>query len=206
MGQLWLRSLISSSCPPGRKQVVGAARVLLLMTTPARDQGVQWADHEEAIPATLTVAGARYGLLVSLLSHLQREPQIVPFTDLLSTMFKQPTKWLPENVGSVLLLLGQASTKQFLKTICSADEVSHAFTGLALMTARFRRPFTSLFLRLHDIVECVQEEEDRDAVLTAIWRSLTQCASSESLNKQEKTGRRRVECTSSRWSRRLARR
>ena len=43
--RLWLRSLISFSCPPGRKQVVGAARVLLLMTTPARDQGVQWADH-----------------------------------------------------------------------------------------------------------------------------------------------------------------
>ena len=130
--------------------------------------------QEEAIPATLTVAAARYGLLVSLLHHLQREPQIVPFTELLSTLFKQPTKWLPENVGSVLLLLGQASTKQFLKTICSADEVAHAFTGLALMTSRFRRPFTSLFHRLDEIVECVQEEEDRDAVLTAIWRSLTQ--------------------------------
>ena len=120
------------------------------------------------------MASARYGLLVSQLHHLQREPQILSLTDLLSTLFKQPTKWLPENVGSVLLLLGQASTKQFLKTICSADEVSHAFTGLALMTSRFRRPFTSLFLRLHEIVECVQEEEDRDAVLTAIWRSLTQ--------------------------------
>ena len=120
------------------------------------------------------MAGARYGLLVSLLHHLQREPQIVPFTELLSTLFKQPTKWLPENVGSVLLLLGQASTKQFLKTISSAEEVAHAFTGLALMTSRFRRPFTSLFHRLDEIVECVQEEEDRDAVLTAIWRSLTQ--------------------------------
>ena len=42
--RLWLRSLISS-CPPGRNQVVAAARILLLMTTPARDQGVQWADH-----------------------------------------------------------------------------------------------------------------------------------------------------------------
>ena len=43
--RLWLRSLISSFCPPGRNQVVAAARILLLMTTPARDQGVQWADH-----------------------------------------------------------------------------------------------------------------------------------------------------------------
>ena len=42
--RLWLRCLISS-CPPGRNQVVAAARILLLMTTPARDQGVQWADH-----------------------------------------------------------------------------------------------------------------------------------------------------------------
>ena len=120
------------------------------------------------------MASARYGLLVSQLHHLQREPQILSLTDLLSTLFKQPTKWLPENVGSVLLLLGQASTKRFLKSICSADEVAHAFTGLALMTSRFRRPFTSLFHRLNEIVECVQEEEDRDAVLTAIWRSLTQ--------------------------------
>ena len=119
------------------------------------------------------MASARYGLLVSQLHHLQREPRILSLTDLLSTLFKQPTKWLPENVGSVLLLLGQASTKRFLKSICSVDEVAHAFTGLALMTSRFRRPFASLFHRLDEIVECVQEE-DRDAVLTAIWRSLTQ--------------------------------
>ena len=119
------------------------------------------------------MASARYGLLVSQLHHLQREPQILSLTDFLSTLFKQPTKWLPENVGSVLLLLGQASTKRFLKSICSADEVAHAFTGLALMTSRFRRPFTSLFHCPYEIVECVQEE-DRDAVLTAIWRSLTQ--------------------------------
>jgi len=144
------------------------------MTTPVRDQGVQWADHEEAFPATLTVASARYGLLVSLLHHLQREPQILSLTDLLSTLFKQPTKWLPENVGSVLLLLGQASTKRFLKSICSADEVAHAFTGLALMTARFRRPFISLFHRLDEVVECAEEEQERDALFTAIWRSLTQ--------------------------------
>merc|ERR1719282_2125412 len=170
--RLWLRSLIS--CPPGRNQVVAAARILLLMTTPARDQGVQWVDHEEAIPATLTVASARYGLLVSQLHHLQREPQILSLADLLSTLFKQPTKWLPENVGSVLLLLGQASTKRFLKSICSADEVAHAFTGLALMTARFRRPFISLFHRLDEVVECAEEEQESDAVFTAIWRSLTQ--------------------------------
>ena len=184
------------------------------------------------------MASARYGLLVSQLHHLQREPQILSLTDLLSTLFKQPTKWLPENVGSVLLLLGQASTKRFLKSICSADEVAHAFTGLALMTARFRRPFISLFHRLDEVVECAEEEQERDAVFTAIWRSLTQvglipsvalflyvdvhtricksyvpikqlinllvwirkCASSELLNKQGKTGRKRVGCTSSRWS------
>ena len=130
--------------------------------------------QEEAIPASLTVASARYGLLVSQLHHLQREPQILSLADLLSTLFKQPTKWLPENVGSVLLLLGQASTKRFLKSICSADEVAHAFTGLALMTARFRRPFISLFHRLDEVVECAEEEQERDALFTAIWRSLTQ--------------------------------
>merc|ERR1712013_895720 len=80
----------------------------------------------------------------------------------------QPTKWLPENVGSVLLLLGQASTKQFLKTICTADEVAHAFTGLALMTARFRRPFISLFHRLdQDHLETVVPQVGREVVV--LW-------------------------------------
>ena len=94
-------------------------------------------------------------------------------------MFKQPTRWLPENVGSVLLLLGQAATKQFLlqAVVTSAEEVAHAFTGLALMTARFRRPFAAVFHRLDDLVEGVEEGEERDAVLSAIWRSLTQAGS-----------------------------
>ena len=43
--RLWIRYLVTFSCPPGRNQVVGMARLLLLMTTPARDQGVQWVDH-----------------------------------------------------------------------------------------------------------------------------------------------------------------
>ena len=132
--------------------------------------------QEEAIPATLTVASARYGLLVSQLHHLSHHPQILPRTDLLAAMFKQPTRWLPENVGSVLLLLGHAATNQFLMqaVVTSAEEVAHAFTGLALMTARFRRPFTALFHRLDDLVEGVEEGERRDAVLSAIWRSLAE--------------------------------
>ena len=134
--------------------------------------------QEEAIPATMAVASARYGLLVSQLHHLSNQPQILPLADLLAAMFKQPTRWLPENVGSVLLLLGQVATKQFLlqAVVTSAEEVAHAFTGLALMTARFRRPFTAVFHRLDDLVEGV-EEEGRDAVLSAIWRSLTQVSS-----------------------------
>ena len=43
--RLWIRYLVTFSCPPGRNQVVGVARLLLLMTTPAREQGVQWSDH-----------------------------------------------------------------------------------------------------------------------------------------------------------------
>jgi len=174
--RLWIRYLVTFACPPGRNRVVGVARLLLLMTTPARGLGVQWVDHEEAIPATLAVASARYGLLVSQLHHLSHQPQILSLTDLLAAMFKQPTRWLPENVGSVLLLLGQAATKQFLlqAVVTSAEEVAHAFTGLALMTARFRRPFAAVFHRLDDLVEGVEEGEERDAVLSAIWRSLTQ--------------------------------
>ena len=43
--RLWIRYLVTFACPPGRNQVVAVARLLLLMTTPARDQGVQWVDH-----------------------------------------------------------------------------------------------------------------------------------------------------------------
>ena len=47
--RLWIRHLVSSSCPPGRKREVGVARLLLLMTTPARENGVQWSDHVSEI-------------------------------------------------------------------------------------------------------------------------------------------------------------
>ena len=43
--RLWIRQLVTFACPPGINQVVGVARLLLLMTTPAREQGVQWSDH-----------------------------------------------------------------------------------------------------------------------------------------------------------------
>ena len=43
--RLWIRYLITFACPPGKNRVVGVARLLLLMTTPARGQGVQWVDH-----------------------------------------------------------------------------------------------------------------------------------------------------------------
>ena len=50
--RLWIRHLVTFSCPPGRNQVVGVARLLLLMTTPAREQGVQWSDHVSLLAFT----------------------------------------------------------------------------------------------------------------------------------------------------------
>ena len=131
----WLRALVATISGAGGS----TARLLLLMTSPAREgavqHGVQWADHEEAIPATLAVASARYGLLVSLLASLRRYPthHTAP---LLATMF---TNWLPENVGSVLLLLGQAATREYLShaaALPALEPAATALTGLALMTAR----------------------------------------------------------------------
>ena len=43
--RLWIRYLVTFACPPGRNQMERVARLLLLINTPARDQGVQWVDH-----------------------------------------------------------------------------------------------------------------------------------------------------------------
>ena len=133
--RLWLRALVAAVSGAGGS----TARLLLLMTSPAREgavqHGVQWADHEEAIPATLAVASARYGLLVSLLASLRHAPAL-PTAPLLATMF---ANWLPENMGAVLLLLGQAATREYLRhaaALPALEPAAAAITGLALMTAR----------------------------------------------------------------------
>ena len=196
--RLWLRSLLLAASPERQSGEVG--RVLLLLSSPAREDvwqyGVQWLDHvsivlhlphsapqEEAIPANLSVASGRYRLLVSLLHSLSHmSPAPVQLSQVLASMFQSPGPWLPENVGSVLLLLGQNITREYLHY--SAAQPTHActncfkplstaFIGLAVMTARFRRGFTSLFHRLDEVLEQVSWDVGlRRSLLTALWEGL----------------------------------
>ena len=65
-----------------------------------------------------------------------RHAPALPTAPLLATMF---ANWLPENVGSVLLLLGQAATREYLRHAAALPDLepaATALTGLALMTAR----------------------------------------------------------------------
>ena len=61
------------------RDVSTMSRVLLLISSPAKEQdwqfGVQWADHVEAIPATYSVASARYRMLVFLLTNTYSDNQ-----------------------------------------------------------------------------------------------------------------------------------
>ena len=101
------------------------AKVLLLMATPSKEDighlqfGIQWNDHTEAIPANLAVATSRYSNLVSLVRLVARSPVFVTrVPDILHSVFTTPGPWLPENVASVLLLLGPDVTASYLKSLC----------------------------------------------------------------------------------------
>jgi hypothetical protein len=110
------------------------------------------------------VASARYRMLVSLLNTI-REGQlgfVVP--SILFTSFQTPSPWLPENVGSVLLLLGNQTCYLYLQQtirhitiredVCTNcfKSISTAVIGLALMSARFGWSFGPMFDRLDEEV------------------------------------------------------
>ena len=165
------------------------SRVLLLMSSPAKNEawqfGVQWADHVEAIPATLAVASSRYHFLVSLLNTIRKGQYGIMVPSILSSIFHTPSHWLPENVGSVLLLLGHSSCSIYLehlldKVLKRADvctncfkDISTAITGLALMTARFRWSFAPMLARMEEVIMRVPGEHRGD-ILRAIWKALAE--------------------------------
>ena len=144
--QVWLDSLL---CQTAGKNTKLMARVLLIMATPAKEDltlpsyGLQWSDHMEAIPATWNVANSRYSRLVKLL-HVVRAGRLgTKFNDILQAIFTCPGKWLPENIGGVLLLLGEEITSSYLQFICRQTcqdcrekLVSDVIIGLAVMTVR----------------------------------------------------------------------
>jgi len=184
---LWLETLLHQTGSIFNISVL--ARVLLLMSSPAKEEGwqfgVQWPDHVEAIPATLAVASSRYHFLVCLMNTLRNGQHNQLFPSTLSAVFHTPSPWLPENVGSVLLLLGSQTCYLYLQylvnkvvnrndvcTNCFKD-VSIAIAGLALMTARFRWSFAPTLARMEEVVMQVPEEQKKD-ILRAIWKALAE--------------------------------
>ena len=147
-------------------------------------EGIPWLDHEEAIPANMAVASGRYRLLVSLLQSLYYiDLAPVNLSQVLGSIFHIPGPWLPENVGSVLLLLGHNINREYLLstvthsphtcTNCFKPTVT-ALIGLAVMTARFRRSFTVFFHQLDSVMELVSGNlPQKRTLLTALWEGLT---------------------------------
>ena len=100
-------------------------------------------------------------------------------------MFDTPSPWLPENVGSVLLLLIQKTYQIYLQhivrqvttkdvcTTCTLKHVSTAVTGLALMTARFRTPFGQVMDRLAEVVRQVPSMQ-REDLFRSLWKYLAE--------------------------------
>ena len=88
-----------------------------------------------------------YTTFIRLSSLLRTLRGSLTLTYLLADMFQTPGPWLPENVGSVLLSLGQRVTREYLFSLLSRPAepdhatrykpVATALTGLAVMTARF---------------------------------------------------------------------
>ena len=80
-----------------RMDVSTMSRVLLLLSSPAKEEdwqfGVQWADHVEAIPATLAVASARYHTLVALLNTVRQGQLGFMIPSILSFIFQTPSPW-----------------------------------------------------------------------------------------------------------------
>jgi hypothetical protein len=188
MRKIWLMSLLDQVSPDRNPIVI--SRTLLLLGTHVKEgpsqQTVQWADHEEAIPATSAVAKSRYKSIVALLNILRWSPLSPLIPDLLSHMFQIPGPWLLENVGSVLLLLGQSTTRDYLAllvrqvvdravqdfcTNCFIN-VAIAITGLAVMTARSRGSLNPVFERLEEVMDSLHTSQQKQSMLTALWEVL----------------------------------
>ena len=158
------------------------AKVLLLMATPSKEDighwqfGIQWNDHTEAIPASLAVASSRYSKLVSLVRLVAASPVLVTrVPDILHSVFTTPGPWLPENVASVLLLLGPKVTALYLKSLCEGcvtclnKAVTAAIVGLSVMTLRFRWSFDNLaFSVFQDVLGWVPADL-RESLVRAVW-------------------------------------
>ena len=101
---------------------------------------------------------------------------------ILFTIFQTPSSCLPENMGSVLLLLGQQTSylQHIIMQVTTREDVCTNFEnisthviGLAIMTARFRWSFGPVFARLDEVVMQVPGMQ-REDFFRAIWKALSE--------------------------------
>ena len=171
---------ITEGCPKT------TAKLFLLMTSSSKEDlghwqfGIQWSDHTEAIPANLSVATSRYSKLVKLLLLLQKSHQSQIFPEVLHSLFTTPTSWLPENVGSVLLLLGPSITSLYVRYLCAGcinclnKSVTACLVGISIMCLRFNWSFQDLaFVRMEEAIRLVPDDL-REEMVTAVWRGFSE--------------------------------
>ena len=184
--EIMLQFLLFWTCGGGEDDAK-VAKVLLLMSTPSKEDighwqfGIQWNDHTEAIPASLNVATSRYSRLVSLVELVGRIPLYrtrVPA--ILRSVFNTSGPWLPENVASVLLLLGPEVTSAYLKSLCGLScsncinkAATAAIIGLSVMTLRFKLSFNDLaFTRFEEVLAWVPSDLQEDLV-KEVWKGFS---------------------------------
>jgi len=178
----WLEFLLhhTAQCKPKI-----AAKIFLLMSSASKEDishhqyGIQWSDHLEAIPANHGVASSRYFKLVGLLNLVKISCFSNQLPDILSNIFTIPSPWLPENIGSVLLLLGEDVTSKYVKFLsdgcinCLNKTLSASLVGISVMTIRFKWSFHQFaFSRTEEALRLVSPEL-REGFIQALWNGFS---------------------------------
>ena len=161
------------------------AKLFLLMTSSSKEDlghwqfGIQWSDHIEAIPANLSVATSRYSKLVKLILAVQKTSHAQMLPEVLHSLFTTPSPWLPENIGSVLLLLGPSIASLYIGYLCAGcinclnKSITASLVGVSIMTLRFNWSFQDLaFARMEEAIHLVPDEL-REGMVTAVWRGFS---------------------------------
>ena len=176
----YVLQFISEGCPKM------TAKLFLLMTSSSKEDlehwqfGIQWSEHIEAITANLSEATSRYSKLVKLLLLLEKSHHAQMFPDVLLSLFSIPAPWLPENIASVLILLGPSITSLYIRYLCAGcinclnKSVTACLVGISIMCLRFNWSFQDLaFVRMEEAIRLVPDDL-REEMVTAVWRGFSE--------------------------------
>ena len=172
---------ISEGCPKM------TAKLFLLMTSSSKEDlehwqfGIQWSEHIEAITANLSEATSRYSKLVKLLLLLEKSHHAQMFPDVLLSLFSIPAPWLPENIASVLILLGPSITSLYIRYLCAGcinctsvrPSVTTCLVGISIMCLRFNWSFQDVaFVCMEEAITLIPDDL-REEMVYAMWRGFS---------------------------------